>query len=387
MKLGINKEELVQRLNSANTEDKSQAIVDVINDMVASQTSEIEARYQVMAAEVQADAENRKKYGLRTLSQTEKAWLQRITDTKQLTAAFPTADHQDLIPETVVNFVFEDLKQAHPILSRVSWSPAGVKKWLLSEKSGVATWGALDAAITSAITADISTLDIMANKLSAYAFIPNGLIDLGYEFVERYVREVLAEVAADGLEKGVIVGTGKDQPIGLVKKLSGAVDGVYPDRVAVAINDFSATSLGTHMATLSNNGERVVGKVLLIVNPIDDFTLVAPASIYRTSEGDFRKSFPFDIEVVQSVHVPSKKGILYIPKAYQLGATEMGLSYSDHYQFLEDGRTYKVRTYGNGRLVHENQAVVLDITNLAALPLNVNVVNTTTAPVNTKEVA
>ena len=45
----------------------------------------------------------------------------------------------------------------------------------------------------------------------------------------------------------------------------------------------------------------------------------------------------------------------------------MGLDHSDHYKFLEQLRTYAVLTYGNGRLISNDDAVVLDITNLKAL--------------------
>ena len=45
----------------------------------------------------------------------------------------------------------------------------------------------------------------------------------------------------------------------------------------------------------------------------------------------------------------------------------MGIDYSDHYKFLEQLRTYTVLTYGNGRLKSNDDAVVLDITNLEPL--------------------
>ena len=45
----------------------------------------------------------------------------------------------------------------------------------------------------------------------------------------------------------------------------------------------------------------------------------------------------------------------------------MGIDYSDHYKFLEQLRTYVVVTYGNGRLISNDDAVVLDISKLAPL--------------------
>ena len=54
-----------------------------------------------------------------------------------------------------------------------------------------------------------------------------------------------------------------------------------------------------------------------------------------------------------------------------MGASKQTIEYSDQYQFLEDNRVYKVVTYANGRLVKENQAVLLDISDLEPLAFNV----------------
>lgn len=375
MKLeGLNLEALVQELNDAPAEEKSAKIVDAIQKAVNESKKEIVERYQREFVEVQANKDNFAKYGLRNLNTEEKSFIDKLKDPKQL-AVFSTNDQDELIPTSITNYVFEDLRQEHPFLKYVKFTPAGVKKWILSEASGKAKWGKIDAKIVDEITAALSEIDMDANKLSAFAFIPKGILDLGYEWIERYIREVLLEVNEDGLEEGFIAGNGKNAPIGLLKKLSGATDGVYPDRTANVIEDFSIKSLGEHFYTLTNNGKRKVGKVLMLVNPADAYTKVAEASTYLNASGEFKKVFPFAIEVIESVHVPVNKAILYIPNTYVGGISRMGISFSDQYQFLEDNRVYKIVTYGNGRLVHENQAVVLDITNVKPLSFNVKVVS------------
>ena len=45
------------------------------------------------------------------------------------------------------------------------------------------------------------------------------------------------------------------------------------------------------------------------------------------------KGFPYDIEVIQSVHVLINKVILYLPYTYVGGVSKQGISFSDHYQF------------------------------------------------------
>ena len=375
MKLeGLNIEELVQELNDAPAEEKSAKIVETIQKAVDNSQKEIVERYQREFVEVQANKDNFAKYGLRNLNSEEKSFIDKLKDPKQL-AVFSTNDQDEVIPTSITNYIFEDLRQEHPFLKYVKFTPAGVKKWILSEASGKAKWGKIDSKIVDEISAALSEIDMDANKLSAFAFIPKGILDLGYEWIERYIREVLLEVNEDGLEEGFIAGNGKNAPIGLLKKLSGATDGVYPDRTANVIEDFSIKSLGEHFYTLTNNGKRKVGKVLMLVNPADAYTKVAEASTYLNASGEFKKVFPFAIEVIESVHVPVNKAILYIPNTYVGGISRMGISFSDQYQFLEDNRVYKIVTYGNGRLVHENQAVVLDITNVKPLSFNVKVVS------------
>jgi len=65
--------------------------------------------------------------------------------------------------------------------------------------------------------------------------------------------------------------------------------------------------------------------------------------------------------------VPENKAIALLPKKYTCGISRMGIDFSDHYKFLEQLRTYTILTYGNGRLKSNDDAVVLDITNLKEL--------------------
>ena len=52
-------------------------------------------------------------------------------------------------------------------------------------------------------------------------------------------------------------------------------------------------------------------------------------------------------------------------------AKEGVIEFSDEYKFLEEQRTYKIKTYANGRALDENSAIVLDITGLEPAYINV----------------
>lgn len=367
-----NIKDYLQRINDASKEERSETVLHVMQEMLDEAESSIVEQYRAMAEQVNIDASNAQRYGIRQLSADEKAFYQ------QLTSGSITADTQsDLIPTTLVNYVFEDLRRQRPLFEFIDWTPAGVKKWFTSEKNGTAKWGELTATIADEVKGEIKVIDLEAHKLSAFSLIPLAIIDLGWDWVDKYFREILLEANEEGLEEGIVAGTGKNGPIGIIRKLTGAVDGVHAERTATAITTFEPVEIGPHLANLTNNGKRIVPEVVLICNPVDYFTKVMPATQMLTSGGEYRTVFPYNVKFVQAIGVPSNRVILMLPNAYAAGISRMGISKSDEYKFLDDARTYKIVTYGNGRIKKEDMAVYLDITNLKPLAFNVNVVNQT----------
>ncbi|MDE8339813.1 phage major capsid protein [Erysipelothrix rhusiopathiae] len=364
--------ELVQLIQNAPKEAKGQVIIESVQKLLDDKLESIVNEYQSMAKEVSANNQLFDKYGLRNLSAEEHGFYELITDPMQASHGFTKGKQEDLIPTSITNYVFEDLKQSRPLFQYIDWSPAGVKKWILAEKVGKAAWGALDETITKEITAQLEIIDFEIHKLAAFAIIPLGIIELGHEWVDKYVREVLLEVNEEGLEEGIIAGNGKNAPVGMIKNLKGNVQsGVYPDADAVEIKSFTAEALAPHLATLSDGGKRTLSKLVLIVNPSDYFTKVLPATTYLSAIGEYRQVLPFNIEIVQATSVPQNKAILYVPMGYSAGISRMGLYESDEFKFLDHVRAFKVVTYGNGRLKKQNMTVLLNITKLAPLAFNV----------------
>ena len=192
-----------------------------------------------------------------------------------------------------------------------------------------------------------------------------------------------------------MTGTGKDQPIGMDRDVSDTVTvtaGVYPQKTALAVTDFTPVSYGTLLSKLAKdrNGEaRAVGKVILIVNPVDYFTKVFPATTVRATDGTYNRDvLPFPTTVIQSAAVASNKAILGIPEQYFLGVGPGGgkgkIEADDSVRFLDDERVYKTKLYANGRPMDDNSFLHLDITNLK--PTNYVVdVNEVKGVVKTKE--
>lgn len=286
-----------------------------------------------------------------------------------------------VLPETVIDAVFEDLTSSHPLLSEINFQNTGaLVKILLSTTGGAAQWGAVSKAFTGELSASFVELDLTLAALTAYLPVNRYMLDLGPAWLDRYVRELLSEALAVELEAGIIAGNGKDAPIGMMKKLTGAVDGVYADKTAVAVTDLSPASYGPLLATLSkgpNGKSRQVNRVLLAVNPADYFTKVFPASTVRAADGSYSKDvFPFPTTVVQSAAVPAGKAVMGLPSKYFMGlGTQSGgkIEYSDEYKFLERQRIYAIFLYGYGRAMDENAFLLLDISGLKSAALEVKV--------------
>ena len=160
-----------------------------------------------------------------------------------------------------------------------------------------------------------------------------------------------------------------------MKDLKGAVvDGVYPDRKAVQITDLGPDSFGEKVLSILNrDGQREVDKIIIIANQNEIDTKIYKATHIKTAAGYIKAEPNKNFVFVASKEVPANKAIATLPNKYTMGISKMGIDYSDHYKFLDQLRTYTVLTYGNGRLKSNDDAVLLDITNLEALVTNVKV--------------
>lgn len=378
-------EDLIKQLNDAPAEQKSKKIIETMQKIAEEQYADVTEQYLKDYNNYTAEKSSDEKFGLRSLTEEEMQWID--DNVKQETTSSLKGKDVVYLPETTVNYVFEDLKRAHPLFEYIDWAPAGVQKWFLSERTGVAKWGKLTGTIIEQIEAEVKIIDLEANSLTAFMFVPKAIINLGYKWIDKFIRTVLLEVNDEGLEAGAISGNGKDAPIGYLKDLKGAVvDGVYPDRTPVKITDLGPDSFGEKvLPTLNRNGQREVDKIIIIANQNEIDTKIYKATHTKTAAG-YIKAEPYkNFVFVASKEVPANQAIATLPNKYTMGISKMGIDYSDHYKFLEQLRTYTVLTYGNGRLKSNDDAVLLDITDLKELVPSVTVNGTVATTVETQE--
>lgn len=292
-----------------------------------------------------------------------------------------------VIPDTIINSVFEDVQKDHPLLTAINFQNTNaLVKLLLSTNGGVATWGALGDTVSSELTASFTEIDLTAAQLTAYIPVAKYMLELGPNWMDQYARTLLAEAMATQLEAGIVDGTGKNQPLGMDRALSGATDGVYPLKSANAITDLSPTTFAAILDDLStdkNGKKRSVGNIIMVVNPSDYFTKVFPATTPRTTDGGFNYGvLPYPTAVIQSAAVPTGRAIFGIAEKYfmgcGIGATGGKLEYSDDVKFLERQRVYLTYLYGNGRPLDEHAFYLADISGLTPYVQTVTVKGTVT---------
>ena len=297
---------------------------------------------------------------------------------------------EGIMPETIIEDVFKELVDEHPLLDKINFNYAKyMTKWVLNDHTlDTAVWGELNSEITKQITSAFKIVDITQNKLSAFAAIPLDMLDLGPTFLDAYIRAVLKDAILCGLEKAIVDGTGKNQPIGLTRDVSEDVSvsaGVYPPKTPIAVTSFTPAEYGKLLAKMAKNEKgrmRKFGKVLLICNQEDYLTKIMPATTVQNTSGTYINNlFPFPTDVTISNELETGKAVICLPEEYFMcigGAKEGVITYSDEYKFLEDMRYYKIKTYGAGKAYDNTVSILLDITGLnqAYITVNTDVANT-----------
>lgn len=394
------KQELHDKFASALSGENPDQITDALTEFAVNLQADVVNDFKTY--QQTQDSSILARRGIRQLTSDEKkfymGWMGALKGNYNNPKMAFTGLDSTTLPQTVLDNVLSDIQSSFPILNAINFQNVSAVTKMIVNKQGMqlAIWGPLKAATATELSGSIGTVDIILNHLTAFMAVSRDMLDVGPEWMDAYVRAVLAEALGNGLSQGIVAGTGKDMPIGMTKDLSAAVDPTtgYKDKTPIAITDLSVKTIGGIAATLAqgpNDRKRPVPSILMVVNPVDYFTLVMPAMTYLNTSGTYVNNvLPYPSQVVQDVNVPSKRAIFGLASKYFMGVGKGGtggqLEYSDEFQFLDDNRVYKIKVYGNGQPLDNNAFVVADISGLTPLKHQVLVANPTTNPVNTKAV-
>ena len=364
---------LAKAFKSVKEEELVQAWTQFAEEMKASYEEAIESNDSNVLAQ----------RGFRQLTSKELKFYEKFiksakaSDPKQaFTTLLGTDEEKDFMLETIMEDVFKDLQEEHALLNKITFQNVKfLTTWLLNDHtSQKAVWGEITDAISKEITSGFKTINVNQFKLSAFAVIEKGMLDLGPVFLDAYIRTCLKEALALGLEDAIINGTGKDMPIGLTRDIHEGVSvsgGVYPEKEAIEVTDFTPKSYGAllgKLITKENGRKRNFSKVTLIVNQTDYLTKIMPATTVLNANGTYVNNlFPFPTEVIISNVLEDGKAVLCLLDEYFMGiggSKDGVIEYSDDYKFIEDQRAYKIKLYGTGRCEDNTSSLLLDISEL-----------------------
>lgn len=358
------------------------------NDMLGAIESDIMQRHAEQMDEVREEADRSvlAQRGVRQLTSEEKTYYQRLTEAMQSANPKQALLNTDMtLPRTVMNAVFDELQTSHPLLSAIQFTnTTGITDMVMSQNGEqVAQWGKLCDEIVKELLAGFSVVNMTLLKLSAFIPVCKAMLELGPEWLDDFVRQVLYEALANGLEVGIVTGNGNDQPIGMDRQVGPNVTvsgGVYPEKAPVAVPDLQPATIGRLLSLIAVDPAgkpRTLRDIILVVNPQDYFQRVMPATTVMAPDGTYRNDvLPYPMRVIQSAALPAGKAILGIGYKYFAGAgmeREGRIEYSDHYQFLEDDRVYLIKLYANGFPMDNNAFLVLDVSELQ--PATIRVTN------------
>ncbi|HDW3057944.1 TPA: phage major capsid protein [Bacillus cereus] len=335
------------------------------------QTAALNSMIGALATDVRADILNQVNESMvdRSIMQSRGANVLTSEEMKFFNAVVEEGGFKstETLPKTTQERIFDDLVEDHPFLQHIGLENLGaVTEFIYGDPEGAAVWGPLFDGIKGQLNATFRKDSISQLKLTAFIPLANDMLKLGPVWVERYVRTMITEAMKVGLERGFVAGTGKDEPIGLLKDPSGSVvNGIYPDKKPVGtltfepgrkiINELKgvvkllAKKLNGDGKTDSDRPKNIAGKVVMVTNPFDTFDIQANATI-QNAAGVYVTSLPFNPILTESVFVPQGKVLFFVKGQYvaAMGGTEPIKKYEETLA-LEDATVYIAKQYATGK--------------------------------------
>lgn len=393
--LAMEKAKILEKMNAAIMDNDQDAFAAAFEELSMNIQENILAEVDLIRQ--QSDTAVLANRGVRQLTSEEKNYYEKVIEAMRSANPKQALTELDVVmPKTTIDAVFEDLVVEHPLLEAIEFhNTSGLIEMLVNtNEAELATWDTLCAEIIKELTGGFKKVSMSLNKLSAFLPVCKAMLDLGPAWLDRYVRDILQEALYNGLEEGIVAGTGKNQPIGMMKQVGDDVvvtGGVYPDKEAVPVTSLDPVTYGSLLSTLAKTPKgntRKVENVIMVVNPVDYFAKIMPGTTIMTPQGTYVNNvLPYPTKIVQSTRVPEGKAVLGLGKKYfmAIGTAKSGkIEYSDEYHFLEDERVYLVKLYGHGEPKDNNAFLVLDISDLEPLMLKVKTVAETAETAETE---
>lgn len=378
------KEQIKAKMIKAINENDTEQFAEQYTTLAATVEEEMMAKVDekvanaVLEAREELNEEILAERGCRRLTSDEKDYYNKVIEAmKSDNPQMALTNVDKTMPQTIIESVLDDLKKEHPLLSKINFqNTTGQTRFIFSDtKLGKAKWGALNTAIVEEVAAGFRAVDVTLLKLTAFLPISKDMLDLGAPWLDQYVRSLLVEYLAAGLEDGIINGDGKDKPIGMLRQCGAGVvvtGGVYPEKSKEAVKDFAMETVGKLVAKLAKDEKgnaRDVKDLVLVVNSNDYYSKILPAVRILTTGGFYADVFPVEAEIIPTAAIAEGTAVLGVASNYMLGAgmsKDGKIEYSDDAKFIEDQRVYITKLYANGLPKDNTSFLALDVSGVKA---------------------
>ena len=375
----LSREEIRGLLQKAIRENDTEGFYRAFDQIIECINQDIQQRYDAQVNDLKQEMDSRAlaQRGVRQLTNKERDYYQKVAECMRSKDPKQALTNADLVmPKTIMNAVFDELQTRHELLSLIEFIPTTGLTEMIMNTNGYqeAVWGKLCDDIVKELVSGFETIDMTLLKLSAFIPVCKAMLDLGPEWLDDYVRQVLYEALANGLEAGVVAGDGNEKPIGMNRQVGKGVTvtgGVYPEKAKISVTDLQPGTIGNLLSLIAvdpNGKPRTLRDVVMIVNPQDYYQKVMPATTLMAPDGTYRNDvMPYPMRSVQSMALDRGEAILGIAYKYFAGVgmgKEGRIEYDDSYHFLEDERMYLIKLYANGFPMDNNAFLFLDISAL-----------------------
>lgn len=375
----LSREEIRGLLQKAIRENDTEGFYRAFDQIIECINQDIQQRYDAQVNDLKQEMDSRAlaQRGVRQLTNKERDYYQKVAECMRSKDPKQALANADLVmPKTIMNAVFDELQTRHELLSLIEFIPTtGLTEMIMNTNGYQETvWGKLCDDIVKELVSGFETIDMTLLKLSAFIPVCKAMLDLGPEWLDDYVRQVLYEALANGLEAGIVAGDGNEKPIGMNRQVGKGVTvtgGVYPEKAKISVTDLQPGTIGNLLSLIAvdpNGKPRTLRDVVMIVNPQDYFQKVMPATTLMAPDGTYRNDvMPYPMRIVQSMALDRGEAILGIAYKYFAGVgmgKEGRIEYDDSYHFLEDERMYLIKLYASGFPMDNNAFLFLDISAL-----------------------
>lgn len=355
------REQLFLALQTDDESAQKAAFQNFVEGLETSVTSQIKAAADTFQEGLQDEAILAERGLRRKLTSKEKKFFNEAVEKQTITGLSAR------FPETIIEDIYRNLVQEHPIISLVDVQQGTVRgKFVYGDATTKrAFWGNIPADIKQILLDSFKELDISASKLSGYVALPKGYFELGPSWLASYVVTFLQEVMAASLEEAIVNGDGKGKPLGMMRKLSGDTGGVYPEKELIELADLKPKTLAGVRAALAK-AKTDNGVVSALVNPMSYWAKLYPSLAYQTQAGVWvTAQLPTGENIITTHAVPEDKMVFGVLKNYLLVvASDVTITEYKETLAIEDMDLYVAKFFGKGIAKNPNAFFVADITSV-----------------------